>query len=138
MEKTSLDGFEFGKGGQGLFIKNKHPPPCFLSTLFSQICSPKPSESRASMLIPSDLCRAPQWKIEPEYKKFPKATGRNMNYLNPSRNLYLPFMKVGTLSQWMLGQHFGLEILPCMFLEALTALLSVKQGWWPLSLPVPT
>lgn len=39
MEKTSLDWFEFRKLGQGLFIKNKHPPSCFLFILFSQIRS---------------------------------------------------------------------------------------------------
>ena len=55
MEKTSLDGFEFRKGGQGLFIKNKHPPPCFLSTLFSQICSPK-----AFRIQGSNTCLFPQ------------------------------------------------------------------------------
>lgn len=49
MEKTSLDWFEYRKLGQGLFIKNKHPPSCFLSTLFSQICSSKPLESRAPL-----------------------------------------------------------------------------------------
>lgn len=36
MEKTSLDWFELRKLGQGLLIKNKHPPSCFLFTLFSQ------------------------------------------------------------------------------------------------------
>lgn len=59
MEKTSLDGFEFRKGGQGLFIKNKHPPPCFLSTLFSQICSPK-----ALRIQGFTMCLFPQICVE--------------------------------------------------------------------------
>lgn len=42
MERTSLDCSEFRKLGQGLCIKNKHPPSCFLFTLFSQICSQQP------------------------------------------------------------------------------------------------
>lgn len=69
MEKTSLDWFEFRKFGQGLFIKNKHPPSFFLFTLFSQICSPKPSESGAPL---SDYCprslkniSTPSWIISP-------------------------------------------------------------------------